>query len=244
MMPVGPLMIEHRLIERMIVILDQHIKTTAPGDIDLTLIDKGVDFLRSYADRCHHGKEEDILFFALQTKPMTADERRILNELMEEHTVARLAVRALAAAREQALQGNPEAYPEIGQIVGKIAAIYPPHIEKEDRRFFVPLMNYFSKTEQDEMLKQFYDFDQRLIHEKYRLVVENLEAAPGSQAKPASQPSADMAVYECTVCGYRYDPAVGDPENGIPPGTAFADLPDDWVCPLCKSGKELFERVS
>ena len=50
-----------------------------------------------------------------------------------------------------------------------------------------------------------------------------------------------MEKYVCTVCGYVYDPALGGPENGITPGTAFNDLPDDWVCPLCGVGKEDFE---
>ena len=39
--------------------------------------------------------------------------------------------------------------------------------------------------------------------------------------------------YICEVCGYVYDPAVGDPDSGIEPGTAFEDIPDDWVCPIC-----------
>ncbi len=50
-----------------------------------------------------------------------------------------------------------------------------------------------------------------------------------------------MDKYICTVCEYIYDPELGDPENGIQPGTAFEDLPDDWVCPLCGVGKEDFE---
>lgn len=45
----------------------------------------------------------------------------------------------------------------------------------------------------------------------------------------------------CTVCGWEYDPAVGDEEHGIAPGTAFEDLPEDFVCPLCGMGKEVFE---
>jgi len=52
-----------------------------------------------------------------------------------------------------------------------------------------------------------------------------------------------MQKFECTACGYIYDPAKGDPENGIDPGTAFSDLPDDWVCPLCGVGKDMFEPV-
>ena len=49
-----------------------------------------------------------------------------------------------------------------------------------------------------------------------------------------------MKKYVCEPCGYEYDPAVGDPDNGIAPGTAFEDLPDDWVCPICGLGKEVF----
>ncbi|HHT64826.1 MAG: rubredoxin [Caldicoprobacterales bacterium] len=52
-----------------------------------------------------------------------------------------------------------------------------------------------------------------------------------------------MKKYECTVCGYVYDPELGDPENGVAPGTAFEDLPDDWVCPECGVEKDLFEAL-
>lgn len=50
-----------------------------------------------------------------------------------------------------------------------------------------------------------------------------------------------MEKYVCTVCGWVYDPAVGDPDNNIKPGTAFADLPDDWTCPECGASKDEFE---
>ncbi len=52
-----------------------------------------------------------------------------------------------------------------------------------------------------------------------------------------------MKKYVCDVCGWVYDPAVGDPDNGIAPGTAFEDIPDDWVCPLCGVGKDEFSPV-
>ena len=52
-----------------------------------------------------------------------------------------------------------------------------------------------------------------------------------------------MGKYRCTVCGYIYDPAKGDPEGDIAPGTSFDDLPDDWVCPECGVGKDMFEAV-
>ena len=50
-----------------------------------------------------------------------------------------------------------------------------------------------------------------------------------------------MKKYVCVVCGWVYDPEVGDPEGRIAPGTAFEDIPDDWVCPLCGVGKDDFE---
>lgn len=52
-----------------------------------------------------------------------------------------------------------------------------------------------------------------------------------------------MKKYVCVICGYVYDPAAGDPDNGIAPGTAFEDLPADWVCPLCGVGKEDFKEA-
>jgi rubredoxin len=52
-----------------------------------------------------------------------------------------------------------------------------------------------------------------------------------------------MEKWECLVCGYVYDPAEGDPDSGIEPGTPFEALPDDWVCPDCGAGKDVFEKV-
>ncbi len=51
-----------------------------------------------------------------------------------------------------------------------------------------------------------------------------------------------MDRYICTVCGYIYDPAKGDPENGITPGTSFEKLPEDWICPECGVGKDQFDK--
>lgn len=51
-----------------------------------------------------------------------------------------------------------------------------------------------------------------------------------------------MDKWECTVCGYVYDPAAGDPDHGIAAGTKFEDIPDDWVCPVCGVGKDSFQK--
>ena len=52
-----------------------------------------------------------------------------------------------------------------------------------------------------------------------------------------------MEKWQCSVCGYIYDPEQGDPDNGINPGTRFEDLPEDWVCPICGASKDDFEKV-
>jgi len=52
-----------------------------------------------------------------------------------------------------------------------------------------------------------------------------------------------MSKYACQICGYTYDPATGDSENGINSGTRFEDLPGDWVCPLCGASKDMFKKV-
>ena len=53
----------------------------------------------------------------------------------------------------------------------------------------------------------------------------------------------EMDKWECTVCGYVYDPALGDPENGVEPGTLFENLSDDWECPVCGAPKSDFEKM-
>ena len=52
-----------------------------------------------------------------------------------------------------------------------------------------------------------------------------------------------MDKWKCEPCGYIYDPEYGDPDSDVEPGTAFEDIPDDWVCPVCGVGKEFFEKV-
>lgn len=53
-----------------------------------------------------------------------------------------------------------------------------------------------------------------------------------------------MKKYVCSVCGYIYDPENGDPDSGIAPGTDFADIPDDWICPVCGVAKDQFELLA
>ncbi len=66
---------------------------------------------------------------------------------------------------------------------------------------------------------------------------------PEAEEKAPAPEEAAAQKWECTVCGYVYDPAEGDPDGGIAPGTAFEDIPDDWVCPVCGAAKDKFEPL-
>lgn len=52
-----------------------------------------------------------------------------------------------------------------------------------------------------------------------------------------------MPRYQCQICGHIYDPSIGDPPSNIPPGTAFEDLPEDWVCPDCGAAKSMYQKL-
>jgi len=177
MMPAGPLMIEHRLIERMIKVMKVELgKMRRQNEANVVFIDTAVDFIRMYADRCHHGKEEDILFRDLAGKQLSAEHKKILSELIEEHAHGRAVTNNLMIAKEKYIQGIKNTLPDILKSIEELAVFYPKHIEKEDRHFFLPCMDYFSKEEQLDMLGEFWEFDKKLIHEKYKAMVEKSEA--------------------------------------------------------------------
>ena len=176
MMPIGPLMTEHRLIEKMIFLMENEIiKMRKHNKANPRFIDIAVDFIRMYADRTHHGKEEDILFRDLEKKEISPNHEKIMQELVEEHVWARDKVARLVQAKNEYIKGDVKKIDEIIELMSKIVEFYPNHIKKEDKHFFIPIMKYFSEDEQDKMLQEFWDFDKSLIHEKYEKVIEALQ---------------------------------------------------------------------
>lgn len=175
-MPIGPLMIEHRLIERMIQVIGKElIRIEKTGEVAPGFVDLAVDFVRTYADRCHHGKEEDILFRDLAAKPLSEDLKVILGELIEEHRQGRRVVGELVEAKDEYIRGKRESISRIIECLRYLVEFYPVHIEKEDQHFFLPCMRYFTQDEKDAMLEEEYEFDRNLIHGRYKAVVEDAE---------------------------------------------------------------------
>jgi len=170
-------MIEHRLIEKMLAVIAREAARirSSSGMIDPLFIDTAVDFVRTYADRTHHGKEEDILFKDLARKPLRESDSSVMAELVEEHRQAREKVRALVSAKERFQKGDKEAVQDIASIMEWLVDFYPRHIRKEDKDFFPRTESYFDKNELDAMLSDFRDFDAKMIHEKYEKLMESLE---------------------------------------------------------------------
>jgi len=169
-------MIEHRLIERMLLIIkDVLAEIESNQKVDPVFVDTTVDFIRMYADRTHHGKEEDILFRELKKKPLSDEDRRIMNELIEEHVFGRQTTKALVAANTRYRNGEETALAEIADKLKTLIEFYPRHIEKEDKVFFPASRAYFTDEEDQAMLAEFWEFDRKMIHEKYRSVVEGFE---------------------------------------------------------------------
>lgn len=175
MKPIGPLMWEHRLIERMVALLDRELKLMKDRNAaDVELLTVAVDFFRTYADRTHHGKEEDILFRELADKPLSENHERIMKELVQEHVYARKTVSALVDAKNRYSNSDSASLKDIVAYVTELVTFYPAHIVKEDKHFFYPILDYFSKREQEDMLAEFWEFDRKLIHEKYQKIVGEL----------------------------------------------------------------------
>ncbi len=176
MKPIGPLMIEHRLIERMVKLLQKELdRIERKGPVKIALLKAGVDFFRTYADKTHHGKEEDIFFRDLASKNISKEHKNIMEQLIMEHVWARQSVSRLSSATESMGKGNAYAVNEIIHELQKLVTFYPRHIDKEDNYFFKPAMEYFSPSQQQQMLSEFWEFDRNLIHEKYRDIVEQFE---------------------------------------------------------------------
>ena len=178
-MPIGPLMIEHRLIERMIRMLASEAQRLAQStEVDPLFVDAAVDFIRTYADRTHHGKEEEIFFRELDAKALSDEDRAVMDELVAEHVIARQTTRALVEAKERYLASADRSPADVVACMEKLAGLYPAHITKEDKVFFPAAMRYFTREEQDAMLEEMWAFDRAMIHEKYRAVVERFEGRP------------------------------------------------------------------
>lgn len=100
-----------------------------------------------------------------------------MEELIEEHRWGRKTVSDLLDAKQKSISGEEGQLKKIIDRMKALVEFYPKHIEKEDKHFFIPCMGYFSEKENGSMLKEGWEFDRKLIHEKYQGVVNNAESS-------------------------------------------------------------------
>jgi len=170
------LMAEHRMIERMVALLkkelgNEELKSTA----NPSFIYSAVDFFKNYVDTTHHGKEEGILFKSLEGKSLSPGHKVIMDRLVQEHKIAREEVKGLLEATQRYERGDLDAVAHISAHLKRLIALYPPHIELEDKHFFAPAMEYFSPEEKKRMLDDCYDHDAGMAQRKYVEMVVQYE---------------------------------------------------------------------
>ena len=139
MQPAGLLMIEHRLVDHMLKLMTDEIDRIGKyGRVDSDFIDDAVDFMRTYTDLCHHGKEEQILFKELDKKPLSDEMRKTLDELVQEHVFARKTVDNIEAAKERYIIGEKNAPADIVACAEHHYRVLPPARRKGGKALFHP----------------------------------------------------------------------------------------------------------
>ena len=179
MLPIGPLMKEHRKIERMVALITNEadrLVADEAAEPDAEFIFDALMFMREYADECHHGKEEQILFRELEDREISEEHQKILDRLLEEHERGRELTASLEDATERWEGGEHEARGEIIEALGGMADLYPDHIATEDDDFFMPVMDYFSDQEKEDMIEDMWDFDHDLFTALYEGCIVEHEA--------------------------------------------------------------------
>jgi len=176
MLPVEALMQEHRIIERMLLPFTKEVeRMEQTKKVNVKFVEIAVDFIKTYADRTHHGKEEGVLFRELRKKSLSNEHAAMMMSLIEEHVLSRKSVNALEKANMEYVNGNVASWSEVSKNLKVLVELYPRHIEKEEKKFFLPSMEYFSVQEREAMMNEFGEFDRKIIHEKYERVVGELE---------------------------------------------------------------------
>ena len=174
--PSGSLVTEHRLLERYLLLMKKQAELMDGGkNPDRLFIERLIDFFKTYAHRCHYGKEEEILFKRLYGKSLLPEHKRIIDGLVLEHLRERGFMDRLEIAKDKFWLGEARAFMEISENLKGILKFYPGHMQREEKELFYDGMAYLSKEEQMDMLREFAEFDQNLIHEKYVRMADQYE---------------------------------------------------------------------
>lgn len=178
MKPTDVLKEEHAGIKVMLAILGRMADRLEAGqEVDAAHLEQAVDFIRTFADRCHHGKEEDHLFVEME-KAGIPQQGGPIAVMLAEHTTGRAYVKGLADAVTRYGAGDNAAAPDIVQNARNYIALLQAHIDKEDNILYPIADRSLTEAQQKELLECFEDVERERIgpgkHEEYHRLLERL----------------------------------------------------------------------
>jgi len=174
--PVTMLIAEHNLISRMQFAMDSELERIKERlTVDLFFIDDTIDFIKTYVRGCHQGKEE-ILFDRLSLKKIRHEHCCSIEQLRKEHIYENNMVARLSVANEEYSRGFTDEIDDVYQCLEKLTSFLPFHSKNEEEGLFKNCLDYFTVRQAQVMVKDFWEFDRKLIHQKYRDIVERLES--------------------------------------------------------------------
>ncbi len=173
------LMNEHRAVERVLKVLNRSADQLDAGeDVPTALFEELLDFLRNFADKCHHGKEETALFPAM-AKAGVPVESGPIGVMLAEHEQGRGYIRGMAAALEGYKRGDSAARAALAENARGYAALLAQHIKKEDTILFPMADRVLSDTTQNKLVAEFDRIESEQIgpgvHERYHKMIDELD---------------------------------------------------------------------
>jgi len=179
MTPGGQLKEEHEGILLMLKILDKvSAKMKQQGKVDLAHLEQIVDFFKIFADKCHHGKEEDLLFPEME-KAGIPRERGPIGVMLAEHVQGRAYVRAMGEAVEALKKGDQETQGKFIENAGNYIALLSQHIDKENNILFPMGDRLLGRELQKELVEKFEIVEREKIgvgtHEKFHNLLDELK---------------------------------------------------------------------
>jgi len=174
--PTDMLRAEHDLIRRVARVLEKQVTRIEAGEpVDPVFLDRTVGFLFTYAVRAHHGKEEEILFRALDGKTLSPEHRQMMEQLVREHVEIRSITDDLVEARDAYVTGDGESLSPVAEALRDLVSRYPDHLTTEEDTFFPAAESYVDDPERREILQQMNRHDRAMIHEAYGALADDLE---------------------------------------------------------------------
>jgi hemerythrin-like domain-containing protein len=169
---------EHEAIKQMLKIMEGICDKLESGDsVDRSHLEQVVDFIKNFADKCHHGKEEDILFETMGEVGF-AKEAGPISVMLSEHDMGRNLVKRLAEAVEQYNTGKENAVSSIVDYARRYSSLLDQHIGKENNILYPMANGHFTQEHQDKMSEEFEEFEKQKMgpgkHEQYHTILNDL----------------------------------------------------------------------